>query len=213
MAAAKTAKLELTFDRPEDLLARLYPNGQLGGMFFDGLPPVALGAKVELTLRVTSPSPRHFNVHTQLAWVRHRLPRQKEGFGLDFLPEDAKGRERLVAFASGKALDEPIRAEERLSVALEVLVMHNGAVRKETLADLSQGGAYLRTKTPLAPGTDVEVSLRPPLSLRRLRLRARVAWTKKRGDDAGMGLQFIYADARQQDRLRRLLERIGQKRG
>lgn len=144
---------------------------------------------MDLTLRVARPLPRHFSVRTRLSWVRHRAAGQKEGYGLDFLPEDRVGRERLIAFASGTPLSQPLRAEERVQVVLEVVGGH--AQRKRSGRSVwpicppvarSSGPRH-----PCAPGADVDLKLRPPRLLTRLQLKARVAWARREGDAPGDG--------------------------
>lgn len=202
-------KVTLELDTPAQILERVYPNGQLGGIRVDGLAPASLGTIVSLVVRVKEPVSRSFTVRARLAWARHKASSAlKESFGLDFLSEDARGRERLIDFASGKASPEALRAEDRISVALPVVLTYQGHARKETLADLSPGGAFLRTGSFIPLGSELELALRPPRSLTRLRLRARVAWIRRSGEGRGFGLAFAFDDAKQAERLSRVLERI-----
>lgn len=204
--------LTLPLERAADVIERLYPNGKLGGLMLDGAPPGPVGAKVRLTLRVKGPTPRNFTLHTQLAWARRKASvGLRECFGLDFLPEDEGARDRLVSFARGQVPEEAQRNEERLSVALPAALTFEGRERREELADLSVGGAFLRTQEPLPVGSEVVLSFRPPRALTKLRLRGRVTWRRVTGPVPGMGLRFEYETARQAARMAALMERLTQK--
>jgi Tfp pilus assembly protein PilZ len=197
----------LEVEHGDEVLQRMYPNGRQGGLRVDGTPPASLGARVDLQLRVKQPHAQHFTAHTRIAWVRHRgTPRLKECFGLDFLPGDAGGRERLLAFLRGQVDAEKLRAHERFAANLPVVLTHGGVARRETVGDLSLGGAFLRTRALLMPGAEVELSFRPPRALRTIKLPARVVWGRA-GEDAGMGLEFLWP-TRDADKLRKLVERL-----
>ncbi len=205
--------LVLPLQRAGDVLERLYPNGKLGGLMIDGPPPGPVGTKVRLTLRVREPAPRNFTIHTQLAWARRKASvGLREAYGLEFLPDNRGARDRLVSFARGHTPDASQRNEERLSVALPAALSWQGGQRQEELADLSLGGAFLRTPEPLPVGAEVELSFRPPRALTKLRLRGRVTWRRTSGTEPGMGLRFEYESSRQAERVATLVERLGQKR-
>ncbi len=205
----KPVKLEVEFERAEEVLQRLYPNGRLGGLTLDGIPPATAGARVELVVHLNHPARRHFCARTQLSWARRKGTRGlRECFGLDFLDEDAGARERLVGFALGKGTIETARYEPRLLIDLPVVLSHDGVHRNEQLADLSIGGAFVRTGVPLPIGTEVELSVRPPRALTRLHLSARVVWLRRNGEGAGMGLEFAFASSKQAERLQKLMTKL-----
>ncbi|MGV3623225.1 MAG: PilZ domain-containing protein [Archangium sp.] len=185
---------------PTELAGLYYPNGRLGGLSIAGKPPGVLGERVKLLVQVHRPA-RQFELNGQLGWVRHKPgPGQPPSFGVDFLPEDDATRVRLLAFARQEVDDSFTRAEQRQQVALQVRVVHDGVQRKEHVADLSTGGAFVRTWNPLPVGSRVTVYLRPPLALTGFEVRAEVAWVRSVGDHAGMGLAFDVDE----DALRRL---------
>src|SRR5688572_15484897 len=115
--AQKSHTVTLELHHAGEILAVLYPNGRLGGVRVDGTAPAALGAKVELLVRVQKPSVRHITARMRIAWVRHRgNERLRECFGLDFLPADPGSKARLLAFARGQ-VDEPhLRSDQRFTV-------------------------------------------------------------------------------------------------
>ena len=206
MATASIA-LILEVASPSDLLARHYPNGKLGGLSIEGLCPGALGEFVQLTVRVRRPS-REFSLRGQLAWARHKGSKMlAECFGVDFMPEDDAVRLRLLAFARAEVSAYATRLEQRVQVELPVRVLHDGLVRKEFLADLSTGGALIRTSDPIGLGERVELVVRPRLSLLGVHVKGRVAWVRRTGQHPGMGIEFIDADGSARARVDRLLAR------
>ena len=208
----KLIKVALEIPDPKALLVRYYPNGKLGGLTIDGPLPGVLGQRCELVVRTVPPLQRHFNVRGQLAWARHKGSRGlKECFGIDFLAEDDAGRVRLLSFAREEVEPSGSRFEERQFTDLPVKISHQGKVRKEMLFDLSQGGAFIRSALPPPIGTVLEFDVRPPLSLKRLRLKGRVAWVRRTGTARGMGIEFLFDDATQAERVRKLLNRVSRR--
>jgi len=198
----------LQVSQPHELADRYYPNGKLGGLAVDGKAPGPLGMHVELTVLVKRPA-RSFVVKGQLAWARLKAPRgMAASFGVDFLPEDDATRVRLLAFARNEVEEKATRLEQRMQVELPVRLVHEGTTRREYLADLSPGGAFVRTWNPLQPGEQLELSVRPPLSLMSLTLKGRVAWTRTTGEHPGMGIEFVDADAALRDRVEKLLVKL-----
>ena len=199
----------LKVDSPAELAEHYYPNGRLGGLSVEGKPPGALGQLVLLKVEVLRPH-REFVLRGQLAWVRHKSgPNQPTGFGVDFLPEDDATHVRLLAFARQEVHSDSTRVEQRQQVELKVRVVHDGKQRKELVADLSSGGAFVRSWDPLPVGAKVQLALRPPLSLLALELKGHVAWVRRAGDSPGMGIEFEHesgGEARQ--KLEKLLLKL-----
>lgn len=194
---------------PAELAEHYYPNGRLGGLTLEGKAPGALGQLVLLKVEVVRPS-RQFVLRGQLAWVRHKSggPNQPTGFGIDFLPEDDATRVRLLAFARAEVGSDATRVEHRQQVELKVRIDHAGQQRKELVADLSPGGAFVRSWNPLPLGAKVQLALRLPLSFSALELKGHVAWVRLAGDHPGMGIEFEHEgdDARQ--KLEKLLQKL-----
>lgn len=192
---------------PADLADLYYPNGRLGGLTVPGKSPGALGQRVELHVEVTRPL-RHFVVRGQLAWVRHKAgPNQPAGYGFDFDPDDDAARVRLLAFARNELSSASTRVEYRQQVELQVRLVHEGQQRRELMADLSGGGAFVRTWNPLPVGARVQLFIRPPLAFSSLELKAQVAWVRLAGEHPGMGLVFERDEALQ-PRLDKLLTKL-----
>jgi uncharacterized protein (TIGR02266 family) len=197
--------VELEVEYPADILGRYYPNGKLGGLTLDGKPPGALGQLVALTVKIQRPD-RVLDLRGQLAWARHRGSRMlKECFGVDFVSDP----ERLLSFAKAQIEPEALRAGPRVFTDWPVRITHAGVTRKEFLVDLSQGGAFVRSATPLGVGDAVELHLKVPRTLvGGATVRGVVAWQRMTGDAAGFGVQFVEEDPRARARLDKLLLRL-----
>ena len=203
-------RVVLEVESPEDVLHRVFPNGKLGGLTIDGPTPGTLGDRLEVDVRVRSPR-RSFLVKGQLAWARHKGVRSlKECFGVEFFDGDDAATERLLAFARNEVDVESLRAEVRVATTLPVTLVHQGKTRQEFLADLSPGGAFVRSAAPLLPGETVMVQVRAPLlvALLPIKLKGRIAWVRRTGDATGMGIEFVVEDMTAHARLLRLLDRL-----
>lgn len=194
-------------DRPEDLLALYYPNGKQGGLAVPGAAPATAGQKARLTVRVKAPA-REFQVVVTVAWARLRGSKALQpAWGADFSPDADPARDRLLQFARKQVQAEALRLEPRVQVSLPVRLVHAGLENKEQLADLSTGGAFIRTRRVLDPGAKVELVVRPPLSLTSLTLAGRVVWVRAGGPDAGMGVAFVDGEAAR-PKLKKLLAKV-----
>ncbi len=183
--------VQLVVPAPGDLLLRFYPNGKLGGLSVDGQPPGALGEFLSLTVRVRKP-PREFNFVGQLAWARRKGSKQlQECYGVDFQSDDDGTINRMLAFARNELPAETMRHERRVQLELPIKLLHGSNSRRERLADLSYGGAFVRTWDPLDVDEVVELVVRPPSSLFSIHLKGRVAWIRRVGDASGMGIEFL----------------------
>jgi uncharacterized protein (TIGR02266 family) len=195
----------LEVEYPAEVLGRYYPNGKLGGLTLDGKPPGALGQLVSISVKIQRPD-RSLDLRGQLAWARHRGSAMlKECFGVDFVTDP----ERLLNFAKAKLEPEALRAGPRVLTDWPVRITHGGVTRKEFLVDLSPGGAFVRSATPLNVGDAVELHLKVPRTLvGGATVRGVVAWQRLTGDAAGFGVQFVEDDAKERARLDKLLLRL-----
>lgn len=201
--------MALEVQHARDVLTRTYPNGRLGGVRVEGALPAPTGSLVQLVVKVKEPAERTFKVQGQIAWARHQtMNGMKECFGVDFVTQDETGRDRMLAFASDRVPVDATRYQERVETDLKVKITHGGILRKETLIDLSEGGAFVRSRLPLPVGSEVKFELRPPMSLRTITLEGKVAWLRRTGDHRGYGLEFTTASAREADRIRKLLDKL-----
>jgi Tfp pilus assembly protein PilZ len=83
----------------------------------------------------------------------------------------------------------------------------------ETCANVSRGGAFVRTAEPLAPGRRVLLEIELPDG-RPLEAIGRVAWTRRvlapleRDNEAGIGIEFLGGPTEQFHALEELISKI-----
>lgn len=92
------------------------------------------------------------------------------------------------------------RRHGRVPVAFQVTYSTAGAFLVAYTSNLSQGGVFLDTPTPLPVGTAVKLSFTTPSAPEPIVVDAVVAWVREtptpEGHPAGMGLQFGQLDDR-----------------
>lgn len=207
--AVTPLRIELEFARAQDLLSDLMVNGRLDGLRVVGKAPGPVGADCSVTIRVREPAPCHFTVRAILAWARHKgSAALRESYGIDFHPEDVAGRNRLLQFARAEIPNSRGRYEERIPARLPVKVVHQQHTARESLADISQGGAFVRALHPLPPGEDVMLVLPGRHALSKLKLRGKVVWSRATGDPTGMGIEFIFDKPEEPALVRELMDRL-----
>ncbi|NIQ97331.1 MAG: PilZ domain-containing protein [Desulfuromonadales bacterium] len=105
------------------------------------------------------------------------------------------------------------RMTPRIPLTLEATLKAPGASatgRETHTVNISEGGAFIETDDPLAPGQTLELELVLPDDDRPLNCSARVVWnisppvSGNQGHPLGMGLEFLKIDDHQ--RLRRFLQ-------
>lgn len=79
------------------------------------------------------------------------------------------------------------RQSPRVPVTLELSYFSAGQLARDLVTDLSEGGLFVRTRKPLAIGTEVELHVELPDGV--TRVRGRVVWL--RGAEDGMGIAFV----------------------
>jgi uncharacterized protein (TIGR02266 family) len=79
------------------------------------------------------------------------------------------------------------RAASRLSIGVPVTYRTDETLAGATTLDVGRGGVSIRTMTPLAKGTNVQVKFRLPGTAAEVDAAGHVAWSDRR---VGMGVQF-----------------------
>lgn len=80
--------------------------------------------------------------------------------------------------------------------------------------NISRGGMFIKTPRPLEVGSRCQFSLSLPALSDPLALEGEVAWVlnaeqaQQRGEDAGMGIRFVFADEALRLDFERLVERM-----
>jgi len=107
-------------------------------------------------------------------------------------------RERLERMFGARP---PLQASERsrrrslrVPTALKARYQAAGRAASSPVADLSEGGLFLATEAPLAPGTPLRLELGDASGAPPVCVASRVVWARGVGDiggPAGMGLCFV----------------------
>ena len=84
-----------------------------------------------------------------------------------------------------------------------VQILHNGSLGWGRLGDISGGGCYIETVSPLPIGTMMQ--LRLTIAGNILDVSAKVAWTIPQ---AGMGVSFIFVSAEEKCKIARIIEEV-----
>jgi uncharacterized protein (TIGR02266 family) len=98
------------------------------------------------------------------------------------------------------------RRHGRVSSRLRCWCEGDNVTLYSRVGNLSEGGLFVRTSTPLARGSRALVRLRDGEAAE-MRAPATVVWTRDDGDEgpAGMGLVFDELDESGRERLRRII--------
>lgn len=74
--------------------------------------------------------------------------------------------------------------------------------------NISKGGTFIKTKKPLPIGTRFLFKLTVPHRETPFELLGEVVWSKADGEEPGMGIRFIYANAAQRDDFEGVVEKL-----
>jgi type IV pilus assembly protein PilZ len=102
------------------------------------------------------------------------------------------------------------RVDHRVPVQLLVDYHSNGNYLFDFCRDLGVGGVFIQTTTPLAKGSNVDLTFTIPDSKETLRARGEVIWVQGAsvsGSSPGMGVQFREFNTAQRETLQGFVER------
>ncbi len=74
--------------------------------------------------------------------------------------------------------------------------------------NISKGGTFIKTRKPLDEGTEFVFKLSVPKLAEPLAIRGAVKWVVREGDDAGMGIRFLYASDQERKAVESVVERM-----
>jgi uncharacterized protein (TIGR02266 family) len=81
------------------------------------------------------------------------------------------------------------RQYARLPAAFTVSYEAGGDLQSDLVTDVSAGGLFVRTASPLPVGTDIELKVVLPNNLA-VTVQGRVTWVREQRGAEGMGVQF-----------------------
>jgi hypothetical protein len=151
-----------------------------------------------------------FHVHARI--IDRREGSKKRGMTLEVIPEEQERMEVILVAASGESLPYRRRRHGRISCHLPCeLTSPDGNRWQGSATNVNEGGLHVAIDDPLPqPGSLVEVALAIEED-RRWQVRARVVETISSGPQKGVGLEFLFASARQRDALWDAVARLRQR--
>jgi Tfp pilus assembly protein PilZ len=194
----------LKFEFPDRaaILSHYFPTGR-GGLAFAGECPFPVGAPVRVTLRIADPR-RTFHLPLRVAWNRFAgSGKVRPEFGLEFVGSDSTLRDRFMNFLSAELPLDRVRVEERPPTNVRVRLSRGDATGTFLAVDFTPGGLFLAMPDGSLPvvGSNVALTIRPPMSLRSIELQARVAWRRDTAEPRGVGLEFIFKSAAEREKV------------
>ncbi len=109
--------------------------------------------------------------------------------------------------------DDDRRSHPRLPIALKVEYKRLNSFFADYTKNISRGGTFIRTKNPLAIGTEFVFQLTVPNLEQPLSRHGKVQWIVREGDatpeqDCGMGIGFVYESEAERDRIANTVEKL-----
>lgn len=100
------------------------------------------------------------------------------------------------------------RKSERIPIELRVDYPQLNSFFADYARNISKGGTFIRTDRPLPPGTLFHFRLTVPKRDEPFALLGEVIWSRKDGDEPGMGIRFVYRSEEEKMRLEQLVEAL-----
>ena len=104
----------------------------------------------------------------------------------------------------------PLRRTLRVPTHLKVRFTRGAIIEFGATEEISEGGLFLATRRPLAPGTPLYLEIDANQADHALESEGTVAWVRETDDDngpAGMGIRFEHPDPETQAAVAALVER------
>ena len=105
------------------------------------------------------------------------------------------------------------RSHPRMPIALKVEYKRLNSFFADYTKNISRGGTFIRTKNPLAIGTEFMFHLTVPGLAEPLALRGKVQWIVREDEESedqepGMGIGFVYESEADRDRIANTVEKL-----
>lgn len=100
------------------------------------------------------------------------------------------------------------RIHPRAPIELKVDYKKLNSFFADYTRNISKGGTFIKTKKPLPVGTRFLFKLSVPSRVEPFEVLGEVAWSSAEGEEAGMGIRFVYADDAQRFAFEDVVERL-----
>lgn len=180
--------------RREEFLERYLGDLPGGGVFVPTAERFEIDQRVALSFQFPE-IPDGLCVSGRVAWQRTPVPWRSvmlPGVGVAFGTGQRSRVEFLLDFCRGY-LSDLRKPGRRIPTQLRADIVCGGGRIEARVRDISHGGVFVLTPSPLAPGVliDLELFVRPEDPPERL--SGRVAWSRHEGEEPGMGVQFDFS--------------------
>jgi len=101
-----------------------------------------------------------------------------------------------------------VRSYPRTPIELKVDYKKLNSFFADYTRNISKGGTFIKTRKPLPVATRFLFKLGIPGRNEPFELLGEVAWSSSEGEDAGMGIRFVYADDTQRFAFEDVVERL-----
>ena len=101
-----------------------------------------------------------------------------------------------------------LRTSARVPIELKVDYKKMNSFFADYTKNISKGGTFIKTKKPLAIGTQFLFKLTVPKRDEPFSLLGEVVWSRTEGDEPGMGIRFVYTDDSQRRDFEGMVERM-----
>jgi type IV pilus assembly protein PilZ len=188
--------------RREEFVERFLADLPGGGAFVPTAERFEVGEPVAITFQFPE-IPDGLIVQGSVAWRRTPVPWRSvmlPGIGVAFGSGQRSRVEFLMDFCRGH-LAELRKPGRRIPTQLRADFVTGGVRFEGRVRDISHGGVFVLTPTPLNAGAviDLDLFVRPEDPPERL--SGRVAWSRAEGDEPGMGVHFDFQSAARKRRF------------
>ncbi|MDY6988025.1 MAG: PilZ domain-containing protein [Thermodesulfobacteriota bacterium] len=106
-------------------------------------------------------------------------------------------KQRLLTFLEDWKKKQERRKHHRKPCSIAVTFSTKDFLSRDTIRDISPGGAFLETPEPLSVGDEITLMLSPPGSGELIDCIGRVAWTPPRG----VGIEFTSTPSKELEKI------------
>jgi hypothetical protein len=190
-----------------DFVSSLMDRDGVTSIFLPGTTNLTPGMRVDLGVLFVD-GPRNFTTRGVVRWKReslgHMLP---PGLAVDLAPYEETTRDLILSYVRGKDVELEDR-ERRLPIMHPVSFASGDFMTNEVSEDMSKTGAFFTCAKMLAPGTEIDIKLKPEGELFALRFYGEVVWySKERG---GIAVRFAFPNPHAKTRFEGFIDRLSE---
>jgi len=164
-----------------------------GGLFVRTTDEFSVGERVELTI-VFPDVPDGVALRGDVIWRRAPMRWRSAllpGIGVGFVEEHHNRAEFLLDFCNGELSALRVKGR-RVPADFRVDILSESKKIQARAKDISKGGLFVRTETPFAKDSKLDLLLHLSQSEPPARVPARVAWSRAVSPDVGIGVEFLF---------------------